>query len=312
MRYRWPLTLILLAASCGSGVATATGPGSSLVTEEPAPTTTAVPPIESTTAAETSATIAIEADPNPLDGLDGPILELLANPVKESFDGYDAELASLLMDPRDLSTELRLLTLVVDDPNGDAMIHDRWYPPRVVSDVCNANLDTAPVPSVGAAFVPGHPSSVLASTGQPSDIRALGEAPFVVSVMIQLLDTSEQRDSLAEATANLFLKMDFSECDLFSNLDEDLPDEASSMLDISVVSISGPDTGYPLSAFEIHSFQATRNYQYLVGERVLLTVSLAEALLPGSEGLSLDEIDPEILNEVISTQIDRLVEAGLG
>ena len=114
------------------------------------------------------------------------VLDSLDEAAEAEYDDSSRGLLDLLVGPSALAGH-RLVLVQVDDPNGNGRIDGRWYPPRIVRSACSVKLDNAPMPLAGAAFVPGDPS-VAPTAGQLQASRELLEAPYSVSLSVQVFD----------------------------------------------------------------------------------------------------------------------------
>lgn len=225
-------------------------------------------------------------------------LDVIGSDVLDGLDDSQRAIAALVVSPHDLGDALRIGQLQVDDPNGNGRIDGRWYPPRVQEADCSIRVDNAPIPTVGAAFVPGDPDTAI-DTDQFASLEVLTEAAYTVSVSIQLFDDATQRDEMA-ATMRAFYDAanDGSSC-------------ATGFLG-DLTYIDPIETGYPAFALSSDGLLAAGTTgMYSVGDRVLLTVAVAEGRFhPAVENPP--QPPDNLMQVVVEAQIVQLEEAGLG
>jgi hypothetical protein len=225
-----------------------------------------------------------------------------------TFEGPRRELAELIVSPGTLANDMQLVVFQVEDPNDTGRIDGRWYPPRVRTEDCAMRVDAPPVPSVSAAFVPGDPEERLGDDVFAGP-QALMEAPLSVSIQTLVFDDSSQRDGLADAMVEFYRTMGELDCEAMgSGAGGDFP---SALLG-DVVEVPLYETGFSGFAFELDGLMANSLVnQYSVGERVLLTVTVAGSTL-AAEAAERRDPDPALARRAIDAEIARLQARGLG
>jgi hypothetical protein len=245
--------------------------------------------------------------------LTGSALDAVESDHAATFEGPRRELAALVVSPAALLDEMRLALLQVDDPNGTGRVDGRWYEPRLRTQDCAINVDTPPVPSASAAFVPGDPTEKLGDDTFAAT-QALIEAPRSVNIQILMFDEASQRDGLADVMIEFYRSMDDLECEAFPSGGGELTD----LLLGDMEEVSPYDTGFPSFAFESEGLRGRSLVsQYAVGDRVLLTVSVTTGGLgsadpddPDADAPDVPEPDPGLAHLAIQAQIDKLEAAG--
>lgn len=250
-----------------------------------------------------------------------------ADLTTQRFTQSERELADLLLPPAVLPVPHRLIQLAVEDPNGDGLIGEYWYPPRILENDCSVRVDQAPTPIAVGAYIVGDPDLAV-----PSAVEMLSlsiEAPSSLTITITMLDTAEQRDALLE-TNLLFLTESLSgmDCDMTSQLEglaeafdlSDNPFEGqdplveeffdSAMGDLG--QFEPYDPGYPGWGLTLQGLFGTGTTSlYAVGDRIMLSVANARQLVSAQAGEPLS-LDPVAYATVIQAQVDRLVAQGFG
>lgn len=223
----------------------------------------------------------------------GPsILDVLPEDQVTSLADGERYLVGLAASPSELPEALRVVSVQVDDPNGDTRIGDRWYEPRLRIDDCAFQTDQAPIPFARVTYVPGD-----ANDSTSSDPFATLEAPFSFGIEIMLFDTTLQRDAFAQ----VMREATFLELDCFG--------EGSALVP-EAVEEPPIEVGYPGFGFATESpFGQGLGYQYDVGERVLLRVG---ANTSSDETDSQKDVDVGMLSSLVVRQIASLEAAGLG
>lgn len=277
------------------------------------PTPSSVGTIDVTLSSDTRVEVAEElcldlsGDGDELDGTVGSgthivgasALDVVGDEVLGGLDDSERSIAALVVSPHDLGDALRIAQLQVDDPNGTGRIDGRWYPPRVQEADCSIRVDNAPIPTVGVAFIPGDPDEAI-GTDQFESLEALTEAPYSVSVTVQLFDDASQRDEMASTMRDFF---------------EAATDESSCATGFlgDLTDVDPIETGYPAIALHTDGFigGGSTTGLYSVGDRVLLTVAVSEGMIhPAVEN---PPRPPEsLMRVVVEAQIVQLEEAGLG
>ncbi|MCP3883320.1 MAG: hypothetical protein GY701_33695 [Sulfitobacter sp.] len=236
----------------------------------------------------------------------GSVLDYLDPTEAADYQGARAELAGLLLLPTGIPGDHHLNTLNVDDPNGTGRIDQFWYPPRLLRRDCRIEVDTAPIPSATATYTPGRASETITSNGIAQQFEIL-EAPYLLGISIQTLDSPDQRDALAETMIEFYQQLASLDCG-----STEAETVAGAMLG-PTTEIDAPDTGYPAFAAELQNiFATTLTYQYAVGDHILLTITLqpgaAHQIINGEE----TPLDRAIATAAINSQIARLQTAGHG
>lgn len=211
----------------------------------------------------------------------------VVRPAATEYDEGEQILVDLMIAPSELSAQYRQTILQVDDPNGNARIDDRWYEPRLITEDCAYRTDVAPVPSVGASFVPGDPA--LSTTNSPFEAM---QADHSVSIQIHLFDDSEQRDQFSAVVKEAYTYQSTWDCEFLASMfDADLVD--------------APDIGYPgFGVRDAGLVGASYQFQYDVGERTVLIASIGAP--------EQDEVDSGLLDEFLELQVAKLQRNGLG
>ena len=223
-----------------------------------------------------------------------------------TFEGPRRELADLIVAPGALGDDMQLARLEVDDPNETGRVDGRWYPPQVRTEDCAIRVDTPPMPSAAAAFIPGDPDVLLGDNGFAGQ-QSLLEAPLSVSIQLQVFDDSSQRDGLADAMVEFYRTMGTLECEAMGSVADDLTSELLG----NAVEAPLHDTGYPGFAFEIDGLAANSLVsQYSVGERLLLTVVVSSGSLLSEEAQP-SRPDASLARQAIEAEIARLEAKGL-
>jgi hypothetical protein len=240
----------------------------------------------------------VRPEPGPLTG--SP-LDAVEPDHAATFQGSRRELADLLLPPAAVPDGMRLAQLNVDG---------RWYDPRLQTQDCAINVDTPPVPTADAVDIPGDPAEKLAGDDLFASQEALFEAPLSLGIGIQMFDEAAQRDGLAEVMIELYRSMGDLECNSFPSELGDTSGVTDLLLgDMTEVELY--DTGFPGFAFETEGLQGhSLVNQYSIGDRVLLTVSVAAGGL-GTSDAGEAEADPGLAHLAIQAQIDKLAAAGL-
>lgn len=231
-------------------------------------------------------------------------LDVLEADKDATFEGPRRELADLIVAPGALGDRMQLAFLQVDDPNGTGRVDGRWYPPRVRNEDCAIRVDTPPVPSVAAAFVPGDPDEWLGD-GAFAGQNALLEAPLSVSIQALVFDDSSQRDGLADAMVEFYGTMGALECDALGS-----GGGAVSAFVGDAVEVPVHETGFPGFAFQVDGFASKSLVsQYSVGERVLLTVAVSgDNLFSGTADRT--DPDPSLARRATEAELARLKAKG--
>jgi len=242
--------------------------------------------------------------------LTGSPLDAVEPDHAATFQGSRRELADLLLAPAAFPDGMRLAQLQVDDPNGTGRIDGRWYDPRLRTQDCAINVDTPPMPTAQAVFIPGDPAEKLAGDDLFASQDALLEAPLSLGIEIQMFDEATQRDGFAEVMIEFYRSMGDLECDAFgSGLGDG--DEVTDLLVADMTEVDLYDAGYPGFAFETDGLQGHALVsQYSVGDRLLLTVSVGAGGFGSSDAGEVDEVDPQLARLAIQSQIDKLAAAG--
>lgn len=222
-------------------------------------------------------------------------------------DGYEAgeqTLLGLLAGPRAVGDGVRLGQVVVDDPNGTARVDGRWYPPRIQTSNCRFSVDNAPIPTAGAMFVPGDPDEGL-SEDPFEQLPELMGAPHTISVQVQLFDDAVQRDEFASTMEEFFAMLGDFECDVGG-----APGLGDGLFDLfgKATEVELYDVGVPGSSVQIDGLTPAHISQYLVGETVLLTVSVSGGMFGAMRDTP--PPDPAIARRAIDAQIARLEAMG--
>jgi len=246
------------------------------------------------TEATSSATEAIDQLGSSYDS----VLELLDSKDLAEFDESERVLLELIVPPTAFDDGLRLAVVQVDDPNGNGRIDDRWYPPRVVLDECSIKTDQAPMPRAAASYVPGDPDEEPANQLEASQM--LMQAPFTIGVTIQVFDTAEQRDGMADTMAEFYETVQGGDLDcglsgLFGDVEQ----------------VEAFDAGHPGFGFVTEQMLggAATTLFYSIGDRLLLTIGL-------SDGGPLAEDDAEgpaddLFERAVDAQVAWLEAAAL-
>lgn len=233
------------------------------------------------------------------------LLDAVAPDTAGDYDESERELLSLLVGPAQVGNSYRLLSVTVDDPNGTGRIDDRWYPPRLRTEDCRVSVDTAPIPTAVASFIPGDPSDLWSKDDSFNAVEQAMKASHQLGIQLQLFDNASQRDAAADVMDDFYRALPGLECSTTGPLTS-----LGGMLGTETVEVDAYDTGYPAVAFHATSmFGDAVTAQYEVGDSALLTVSVAHSELAGADG---PEPSIELATTAIDAQISVLRDNGLG
>lgn len=230
-------------------------------------------------------------------GPDASLADALTTAARSDLTVTEAELVEIVVGPQALSEEYRVAGFTVDDPNGTGRVDDRWYPPRIVSTESSSQVDSAPVPTVAAGFVPGDPRTPIDAGDGLEAQRDLLEASQQLSISVFVLDDAEQRDQLSSVMLDSYDGGDDADSfarEMFGN-----PERSPAY-----------PAGYPGTSMEIDVF-GSRNvfHQYDVGERVILVVAISAG---GLLSENREELDESLAHDAIEAQVARLRDLGYG
>jgi hypothetical protein len=220
-------------------------------------------------------------------------LDALEVDFGKTFEGTEHDLATMLIGPRSVG-EYQLVAMAVDDPNGTGKIDGRWYPPRLVGDCMGLKVDTAPMPSASASFVPGDPDIRLGND-RFEGAKAAMTSPHTVTIAVQVFDDATQRDAFAATTEEFYSSGETMGCAIIGEMK----------------TVSAYDIGYPAYAvagrFLVTPAALT---QYRIGDRVLMTAGVQLGLMR-KDGAN-DEVDASIAYAAIDAEVTRLKKLGFG
>lgn len=201
-----------------------------------------------------------------------------------------------LLPPPATYGEFALAGVIVDDPNGTGRIEGRWYPPRIKRSDCATSIDSAPIPTVAASYVPGRPTEVFSGESIGITTEVVG-AEEIVNITIQLFDEASQRDEMFAVVDEQYRTGFQVDCALGGM--QDLVDA------VPLDAIAGqPDSSvYEVAQIGFNGFVVLAP----IGDRLLLQLGVGEGF-GGAGGPTPDRSD---LDEVAADQIARLETATL-